>query len=442
MKLKVKRGNVLIYNNILLCQNETRRFEEILSRTPQESDLIHNNGAKNKCVLPTIEVGFKVWSHESVAVRWKDVNTKLKRRFNAYIIQYVAMETSSILEDKLLLERDSCSSYGWQHTFVRRDDCRDIGNGYLEYNLTGLEQFTFHALSIQTYHYGAADDNDSPLQQSTLEHDGEISAVKTFQTLLKIPSRVRNLRTIEKSPEFIKLQWDVTASEQAAIKFFYIDVIEKPFNKTLIDRRNYCTEPIEASENDEYMETFNTDSKSVANPFFDLSLSCCDQCCQMRQDFKDNWELEDIDFQANLVKYSEEGPRRTFQPRLQSHRKFVERSTVPSTDRTYLVENLQPFTHYTFYLHACLSDDICGDFEFHSEMTSATLNQSYDRVKVHPSRNIFEEKEFHIYLEEPVLANGVIIKYIAEFWQVVSNFSVRLSVHCITRKELQLNESR
>jgi hypothetical protein len=210
-----------------------------------------------------------------------------------------------------------------------------------------------------------------------------------------------------------------------------VDVVKNIFNKTLIDLRNYCEEPIEDEENDGLPDRSRT-TQYLEN------ISCCDRCCNSPQDVQDT--RVDIDFQTSLTEFSEKG--KSFQPRLKKHRLFEDRSKLPSFNKTYTIKNLNPFTHYSFYIHACSSDYLCGGFEFHSEMTKPTFKLDFDRVKVRTTKTVFEERNFYVYLEEPAFANGIIIKYYTEFWQVINNSSIRLHTECITQKDLHSDDYR
>lgn len=429
-KLNVKSGNILIYNNILLCGNETRRFQDIIERTENVTDLIQTKGAKNKC-KPTnaIEASFFVWSHDSCAIRWRDVNPKDKQKFNAYIIQYVPIKSSKFLDEKLLLERDSCSSYGWQNAFVKQDVWHFNPDGLLEFNLTGLSQFTMYAFSIQTYFYGDDSENNT-------ENDGAVSAVKWFRTLLKVPSRVKNLSTVEKNSTFITLQWSVVGTEEVAIKSFYIDVVAIPFNETILDRRNYCVNPIEKARSEPVDALWVDEHQEQDDGEF-----CCDKCCKQSEERKKVREQENNDFRAHLVKFGEGIPRVNNEPRagIKKLHNFIGRFDVPQSQRNFTVEGLNPFTFYTFYVHACSSELQCSDYELHSDMTEMSTNESYDRVKLKPASFVFESRNFHVHFEEPNDKNGAIVMFVTELREIVGNSSLFLFNDCITRQQHEAN---
>lgn len=432
-KLKLKNGNIQIFSNMLLCGNETKRFQDIIERSGEYSDLIHNNGGKNKCTANSIATSFYVLSHDSCAIRWSDASLKDKHTFNAFIIQYVPIMSTKFLDENMLLERDSCSSYGWQHAFVK--DLHYTYDGLLEYNLTELNQFTTYAFTVQTYQYGGNETSFQLIKNST-EYDGAISQVKTFRTLLKAPSRVKNLETMRKTFNRITLQWSVAENEDPAIEFFYLDVLKRPFNVTLIDRRNYCINPIEKTES-ETIERFRVNQYQE---LIDDDQLCCDNCCQLNEERQVVRKQQDSDFQANLKKFSEL-PRSNLEPRVEikKRKNFIKRVKIPTEYRNYTIDGLSPFTLYSFHLHACSSDSKCSDYELHSEMTQMNGHESFDRVELQPSSYVFEGTTFHIHFDEPTDKNGAIISYHTELKEIIKNSSIHLSSDCVTRHQHQMN---
>lgn len=420
-----------------MCGNETKRLQDIIERsTTNFNDLFLNNGGNNKCFVNTIETSFYVWSHDSCAIRWRAVNLKGKQKINAYIIQYVPIKSTKSLNDKVFLERDSCSSHGWQHAFVKLIDWHSTADGHLEFNLTGLNQFTIYAFSIQTYLYDA---NETSFQigKESNEYEGAISQVKTFRTLLKAPSRVKNIETLTKTANSITLQWSIEENEESAIEFFYIDVVKKPFNVTLIDRRNYCTNPIVKTER----EASQFISLKTFQQFIPNDDLCCYRCCRFNEEQAKYQEREDFDFQVILVKFGEREPRRILEPRIEIKKFpfYINRFIVSSESRTYTIDNLDPFSLHTFYVHSCASDAKCSDYELHSEMTQMYGNESFNRVELEAANYALESTNFYVYFEEPKQKNGVVVSFFIELREIIQNSSVHAFSECITRRQHQIN---
>lgn len=430
-------GSIQIYRNILLCGNETKRLQKLVERTGDFEDLIQSNGAKNKCTDNTIEASSSVLSHDTCAIRWKDVNPTDKLKFNAYIIQYVAIKSAKSLDDEMFLERDSCSSYGWQNAFVKQEDWRYTSDGsLLEFNLTNLHQFTTYAFSIQTYQYGM-----NELMLNNTESDGAISHVQSFRTLLEAPSRVQSFGTFKKSAESIMLKWSVVENEEMAINFFYLDVVQKPFKQELLDRRNYCNHPIEDQTESDTIGTKRLDQFVEEILAEQPELPCCDKCCMLDNQKKKVRQQENNDFQAGLVTLSEKFPRPNMEPtvKIKEQQNYLNRFVIDPYQRNYTIFDLTPFMIYNFYLHACSGATRCSEYEFHSEMTIKSSNESFDRVELRPASYVFETQAFHVRFEEPTDKNGAIVNYVTELREIVNDSSLPLFSDCITRRQHQRN---
>lgn len=436
MNLKLKNGSIQIYNNILLCASEIKMTVDLVERQENSSDLIQNNGGKNKCSKNSIETSHHVWSHESCAIRWKHANSKQQQKFNAYIIQYVAVKSSQKLDDEMLLERDSCSSYGWQQAYVEVGVNKTIslpnGQLQLELNLTGLSQFTSYAFTVQTYQYGETTSDQNG------ENDGAISTVKTFRTDLYVPSRVKSLKSLSKTSSSIQIQWEVLENEVDAIKYFQVDVVAKPFNVSLIDRRDFCANPIDPNE----YQLINVYEDSADDDGPENKQSCCEKCCEFDKERKEIRKKMNNDFEDALVKFSENVTRENLAPSNQIKKmpNFFDRFGVEAGERNFTVTGLSSTTPYLFFIHVCADGMKCSTAQIITETTERNPNEPYDKVQLEPASYVFESQHFHVHFDEPKVKNGAILNYVTELREVVKNTTVHLQSDCITRKQHEANQ--
>lgn len=447
VKLKLKNGHIKIYNNMLLCPSETKRFQDMIERSNGSSqgnsitdDMIISNGGKTKCTTANEirNTSSFVLSHDSCSIRWSDANLKNNHRFNAFIIQYLATSHSYLdmhIDEEIFLERDTCSSFGWQQIFVR--DLHYRPDGLLEYNLTSLHQFTTYAFRVQMYQHGGDLGGSSSISLNSSEYEGAISQVKTFRTSLNVPSRVKNFETLSRTSDKISLQWSVVDNEQPAIKSFILDILSIPFNVTQIDKRNYCIDPIKRNGLHSFVTTYQVSHLQEPHK----KNQCCEFCCKL-QDEITRREKENLDFQMKLEKFSEQVPRRNLEPRVEikNHKNFLERVELTVEQRNFTFENLRPFTLYTFYIQACASDTKCSDFEVHSQMTQMNIFESFDQVELLPTSYEFESKSFHVRFKEPSSVNGAIICYYTELIKIVKNASFPVSYDCVTRRQHEMSD--
>lgn len=433
----------------MLCPNETKKFFDILDRQGNFTDLVHNNGGKSKCAIESIETSFFVHSHDTCSIRWKDANPPKLQIFNVYIIQYVAIKSSEYTDEKTLFERDSCSSYGWHHKFIERDIWKFRPDGLLEYNLTGLVQNTNYVFTVQTYQYGANTTNIESTEHNFAEYDGAVSKIKKFTTLLNIPSRISDLKTSFLTPRSISLSWDVLENEEKAITLFYVDVFRHAFDIPEIDKRNYCLQPPENVEVATTPEPYYPDDFPLVNkdvsvhnkdfPFIKKDF-CCAKCCKNSNDNADDSNVDD--FVQKLIKLAEKVPRKNNEIRSEFKRlkNFYTRIQLVPTVRSTTIDNLDPFTPYTFYFHACFNIMKCSDYTIHQEITEPDKN--FDRVHLHASSYSVEDRSIHINFNEPEDFNGAIISYHIEVQKVFITASLPYLNHCVTRKQHQLSGFR
>lgn len=296
VNLKLKSGSLQIHNNILLCAGEVKMTVDHIERRESSSDLILNNGGKNKCSKNLIETSHHVWSHDSCAIRWKHANASQAHKFNSYIVQFVPVKPSQTLDDEKLWERDSCSSYGWQQSYIEFDVI-NLSNDQLELNLTGLLQFTNYAFTVQTYSYG-----ETTFDQNAKHEEGAMSTVKIFRTDLYAPSRVESLKALSKTSSSIQIQWEVTENQVDAIKHFLIDVVANPFNVTLLDRRNFCKNPIDPNEY-QLIDVYEDDGEDDE---LETQEMCCEKCCKFDLERKEVRKKTKNEFEDSLQTLQEQ----------------------------------------------------------------------------------------------------------------------------------------
>lgn len=330
----------------------------------------------------------------------------------------------------MLFERDSCSSYGWQQFYVNFGDWKIKSDGQLEFNLTGLTQFTNYAYTVQTYQYG-----ETSLYQNN-DNEGAISAVKIFRTDLLAPSRVKNLKVIKKTPSSIQLQWEVLENEVDAIKHFLVDIITKPFSTAAIDQRNFCANPIDISEY-QLIEVY--DEEETVDVTKDLT--CCEQCCKFDKDRKEIRKKTNNDFEEALINFSDEVSRNSWEPsfKIKMLPDFLDRLEIEPQRRNYTIKELNSTTPYLFYVHACSNSLKCSTYSLVSETTDRNSSDTYDKVHIKPMSLVFEIDHFHVYFDEPKVKNGVILNYITEISQIVDNITQFFFSDCITRKQHEKN---
>jgi hypothetical protein len=363
-------------------------------------------------------------------LKWKDVYTTKQNGVGAYIVQFVALKSSESFDDEMILERDSCSSYGWKQIYLNMETLNVTENGMIEFNLTGLIQVTTYAFTIQTQIANYYTDSNETM------FDGGVSGVKIFKTDLRVPSRVKDLKSTSKTNVSIEIQWEVESNEVEAIDFFSLDIIAHPFNQTSIDQRDFCANPFDANEI-EIHEVYDDDSDDS-----DSNMSCCERCCAFDKERKKIQLKSFNDFENALIKFSEKTTRNSLEPSVEfkKHLNFVSRTEIEGKQRTFLITNLSPLTSYMIFLRACGNGLKCGDYSLATITTESSPNDPYDRVYLRPASDFFESEHFHIFFDQPKFVNGALLNYVTEIVEVVDNSTIPLRTNCITKKQHAENQ--
>lgn len=156
LKLELRHGSVQINSNNMLCESEIEAFKDILIQTnPSDmQDYMSNNGNLKSCRKGNIRVFEKILSYDTVAIAWYDATQIENKDTNyGYILQYMTIDSNEEreYEDRMLFERDMCSSFGWTSKVLEQDKIFvpnkiDFPNATMSYNLTNLKQFTSYVL--------------------------------------------------------------------------------------------------------------------------------------------------------------------------------------------------------------------------------------------------------------------------------------------------------
>ncbi|CRL06839.1 CLUMA_CG019541, isoform A [Clunio marinus] len=442
MKLRIRRGEVHIYSNLMLCANETRKLVANIERpngAPETNNLIQNNGIRNICKAPTILTRAVVLSHESCKIQWKNTKpTEVKGNFQAYIIQYAATKPNEKFDGRLFFERETCSSFGWHSIYLNHNEWEELPDGFLEFVVTDLDQSTRYAYMVQTYVYGPNEVEHHAASQSTVEDDGAISEVGNFETLMRVPTRPKSLKIVAKTPTSLSLGWDILANEADDIRYQYLDVVMKPFNLDFVVKKDYCmVREVPKNTSESVLNSWEGETMRTKNEF-------CKMCCVIEEEDKKKRQKKENDFEEALIKFSETTSRESHEPRnaVQSVPGYVGRFFIESDKRTFIIEKLRAYTIYQMFLHACSSERVCSEYALAAEITATGDNKTYDRIKIKFVKPYFDSEDFEVYFNEPVKVNGAIITYISEFREMDGNKTNYLFSECITREKHEENNHR
>lgn len=118
--------------------------------------------------------------------------------------------------------------------------------------------------------------NDQSYMDPQTSSTHKQSPVNFFRTLIHEISSVINLRAINKTSDSVTLAWDVIRSEKDLVKYFIIDVIAMPDLHDVINRRNYCRDPID------YSNQQPRNKQAGASKRYSYYDECCNEICTQR----------------------------------------------------------------------------------------------------------------------------------------------------------------
>ncbi|CAO1300695.1 unnamed protein product [Diamesa serratosioi] len=444
-RLILDHNSMQFHNNRALCVQEINKLRDNTIYNDHDSkakDMFENNGFRRFCHNDNINTKFEVLSTSECQVYWKEKTSSTVKMNASFVIYYIISPTAEI-EPSLFFERDACSSYSWKSIYLKRENLI-LKNGYLSHVITDLEQFENYAFFIQTYMN--EDVVESPEQANT--RNGQ-SKVRVFRTLMDVPSRVYNLTAVNSTETSMTLNWNVHSNEVDAIEYFYINIIVQPDHVELLDKRNYCINPIEQAEFDEADGIEPAKETNDQDHDIPWSEDCCEFCPQHHQRphhhppeltrrKRDVNDFESIlDEEVNKGKSREESSRS--KRSITDYIHYVGRRNITGHQRAYTIEGLKPFTQYALQFFSCTFQK-CSDYEM---LTNRTLPSSdYDQLMLVPISYVVYGDQIALHFDEPARKNGAIIHYIIEY----RSGDVNLTAHwkpetiCITRRQHELSK--
>ena len=312
--------------------------------------------------------------------------------------------------------------------------------------ITDLEQSENYAFFIQTYMN--EDVVESPAQANT--KNGQ-SKVRVFRTMMDVPSRVYNLSSVARTETSMTLNWNVHDNEVDAIEYFYIDIIVQPDHVELLDKRNYCINPIEQAEYDEAdgIPPAKGDTGNEQDHDIPWSEDCCELCPQHHK--RPHLLLPELtrrkrdvnDFESILDEEVNKGPPREESSRpkrsIQDYVNYFGRRNFTGSYRSYTIEGLKPFTQYALQFFACTYLK-CSNYEMYTKRTLPSSD--YDQLHLVPKSYLVYGDQIVLHFDEPTKKNGAIIDYIIEYRSGDVNLTshLRPETICLTRRQHELSK--
>ncbi|XP_055593448.1 insulin-like growth factor 1 receptor [Uranotaenia lowii] len=435
--IRLLKGSMYFINNALLCNSQITWLKKIAEYNDTD-DFINtgSNGYLRACNSVSLNAKVDVLTSRNVTLKW----TRYKPAADQHLVGYVIYYTKSNKERSPLDDLEVCSEYGWQSKMILSNETKTEKH-FLAYNLTGLQPATRYAFYVKT--------ETVSLKDHLMDNKVGQSSVLYFKTKISKPNPPLWLRTISKTDNSITFSWRILKAEVEIVNRYHVDVFVQPDNQAMLERRNYCLYPPAMEE-----ET-STDGKcSIEN--------CCSED-DLQMDVPDIAESDDDEVyfrrkrEVSSSSYSTtvDIPSDGFQEKMYSFlrepssddsgidRSRRKRETEELVNRIafydffadrkdFTVNNLLPYTYYTFQLFACSAPEpkFCSPYSIFSDRTEPSLTAcAISNVTTEKNKDALKVR-FH----EPEIANGLVVAFNIQLRSFTDPSESHIS-YCITRQE-------
>ncbi|GAB0096780.1 insulin receptor [Sergentomyia squamirostris] len=443
-EMNILNGGMMFHYNQKLCYTEIQNLQKrsIYNKT---LDYIskESNGYKHACDMETIRVDFDIISTTSVRIFWEQYHTNEKSTLEGYLIYLIEAPKKDITT---YFGRDSCSRHSWRPDMISKENLvYDKSRQMYAYNITDLVPGTQYAFYVRTY-----------LSSEGINAQSIIKYIQMPIDRLSAPA----VKTIQKTSDSITLGWHVQPAQKSLVAHFNVEMYERPYNQALLDTRDYCAYP----RRDE-MEGDKNEAKNCCSADHDDETY---QILKLHTNFEPYIDCDEDPFQpgCHLFEYD----RFVRQVELLAHQCHLfhghnslicqntntagftrwagkRDSTVGDTSTIRIrvdsfknnitVNNLMPYTLYTFQVFACSVDFVCSSYYSHNERT--TVDVVADIVRNVSIFDAWEGQSIALQFMEPFEPNGLTVAFKVEIRRMEGNQETETV--CITRKEHALNKN-
>lgn len=314
------------------------------------------------------------------------------------------------------------------------------------------------------------------------------SKIMYFVTFPAMPSPPI-VNTLRKTESYIAIQW-ITIDEKEVIDYFLVDIFRQPDEQSFLDSRNYCLhprveiqpqvsiaveQPQKATRNcKKRSKSYEFDNNDIDDESYDDSYDvqygfgydtdndvnrqsnkgdCSqyssseesaenEQCnsddseCNKRHIFRFKREMDNILAMHTSI-FNEEPTRRITKRDISNAPNYVREIRFEKDVRDAIIDDLHPYTLYTFQFFSCNNAAGCSPYYMYNERTKSS--EHADNMTFELIIDSVEVNTVHLEFDEPKMPNGLTVAFHIE--QLDSkNSSTQLI--CITRRDHYLNDKR
>ncbi|XP_011864735.1 PREDICTED: insulin-like receptor isoform X2 [Vollenhovia emeryi] len=461
-------AKLFFHFNPKLCLHEIERLRE-KARLEEFTDhdvASSSNGDKVACNVTELTPKVIKRSSRAAIIEWNIFTHHDTRSLLGYVVYFIEAPNQNVT---MYDGRDACGGDGWRVEDVSAETAPSQSNkstelqetSLLTHIMTLLKPYTQYAYYVKTYTIAT-------------ERSGAQSKVNYFTTMPDAPSPPRGLSTWSNSSNELIISWFPPLHKNGNLTHYRIVGRWEPDDPSFIDQRNYCDEPMPLPETKSPEEVTMEEEKK---PETEKEFTKSDSCSCTDREMTDQWMREkevssSIAFenalhnQVYIKRISSRRRRYTnevaasqaenssydpvkFQARESANNKaengtfIVFERSVPSTNHSFVMKNLQHFAAYNIEVQACrepVENDTTQNCSTKSMKTHRTLpmdtadNIPPDTFKLKYSGENNSLTVITLSWDEPAQPNGLIVTYQIEYKRVdIKN--IKATVVCITRRD-------
>ncbi|XP_048513218.1 insulin-like receptor [Athalia rosae] len=472
-------AKVFFHFNPKLCLDTIEKFRKAAD-LPEFTELEvapNSNGDKVACNVTKLRTRVTKKTSNAALIEWEAFRHHDPRSLLGYVVYFIEAPNNVTMFDG----RDACGGDGWRVDDVSAVDNPEappvLTNGtltesvsYLTHILTQLKPYTQYAFYVKTYTIAT-------------ERSGAQSDLHYFTTFPDAPSIPRALSTWSNASNELVVTWEPPINKNGNLTHYRIVGRWEADDRTFLDQRNYCDEPLLLSEKKtisvlaEEARKKAQEEKMVAAAKPGLTSTC--QCAEDETDplLREKEVSSSIAFedalhnQVYIKRPTNERRRRDLSETVRSAMVIrrdlhsypedkenlsekVENGSYIVFNRTvygqtiFSMKNLRHFAVYTIEVQACRepvpNDTLNSCCSTKSIKTARTLPidsaddipQNSFKYNVVVGNN--SESTVNLWWKEPPDPNGLIVSYQIEYKNIdIQN--VKSLIVCMTRQEFLQN---
>ncbi|XP_065358198.1 insulin-like peptide receptor [Calliphora vicina] len=400
---EILKGGMYIHANDKLCNRRIRQFRERVIHD-NSLDSFQTSDQEVLCSPAKLNLYVEVLNHRSIKFYWSKNQTLAE----VEIIYKPLANKEQVVNEKSELDTDVCNRINWRRELKFQHELQENSTHYI-YIVQNLEPHTRYAGLVKTFN----GEDDTQEARSEIKY-----AITQFDipTAPKISLKAKTYDTLQ-----IEFSHDDVTQ---VIDFYMLEVYGIPDDKEMLDRRDYCDEPVlnyKDNGQEDYEDCCSRREEERKDHMF-LS--------QLRQEFACSLDRP-LYCQNNTEKFN----------KTKEHKPVLTKR-FEAWESNYTIRSLERFHLYVIQVQAC-NHAGCSSYNLLTTRTNYSI--AADKVYDFTACKLPHSNDYRIHFSEPQLPNGYITSYALHLRYHIPTSSRTNStldhndLVCITRLEHERN---